>query len=201
MRIYADRPARRLLQIGADAAALVWIAAWVWAAVLLRDALVRLAGPGALLADAGTGLSGNMADAAERVRELPLVGDGLSAPFGSVGDAGETLTDAGRRFEEAVGDAAVALPLLTALLPILVALTVWLPPRARWIRQAADVRRARGLDGGAADRLLALRALANAPVGRLAQVHPDPAGAWHGGDAQATTRLAGLELDRLGLRR
>ncbi|RCV52626.1 hypothetical protein [Marinitenerispora sediminis] len=200
MKIYADRPARRLLQICGDAAALAWIAGWVWAAVALRDALTRLAGPGELLADAGSGLSSSMEDAAERVRELPVVGEGLSAPFGSVGAAGGTLSEAGQRFQEAAGDAALALPLLTALLPGLVVLVGWLPPRVRWVRQAADVRRARALDGDAADRLLALRALTRVPVGRLARVHADPAAAWRDGDAAATARLARVELDRLGLR-
>jgi len=57
----------------------------------------------------------------------------------------------------------------------------------------------RGGRGGA--DLLALRALANQPLRRLAKIDPDPVAAWRRGDATAVDALARLELGRLGLRR
>ena len=48
--------------------------------------------------------------------------------------------------------------------------------------------------------LLALRALARAPMHRLRAVSADPAAGWRTGDPEVLVRLATLELDSLGLR-
>lgn len=200
MKLYADRPARVFWQVLADVLALVWTAAWVWAALGLHAALSALSGPGRLMADAGEGMDHNMSDAAEKVRQVPLAGDGLAAPFGRVGEAGASLGEAGRSLQDSVAGAALSLSLLTAVLPVLLVLALWLPARARWIRRAGEVRRLRSLEPRARNRLLALRALSSAPPARLAAVHADPAGAWHSGDAAAVEALAAVELHRLGLR-
>ena len=48
--------------------------------------------------------------------------------------------------------------------------------------------------------ILAARALATAPLPRLAGLPPGTGAAWKKGDADAVRALAGLELRRLGLR-
>jgi hypothetical protein len=48
--------------------------------------------------------------------------------------------------------------------------------------------------------LLALRALATQPLGRLTRVAPDVAEAWRRGDDATVDALAALELRQLGLR-
>jgi hypothetical protein len=53
----------------------------------------------------------------------------------------------------------------------------------------------------AGEQLLALRALANRPLGRLAAISADPVGAWRNYDALAIHGLAALELRSAGVRR
>ena len=85
-----------------------------------------------------------------------------------------------------------------ALVPILGALLLHLPPRVRFVRRAAA---GRALIDSAADLdLFALRALANQPMHVLAKVSDDPAGAWRARDPDVVRRLAELELADVGLR-
>ncbi|WP_067964166.1 hypothetical protein [Nocardiopsis trehalosi] len=199
MKLYADRPLRLLFQVLADALAVVWIFAWVRAGLALYDALNALAAPGRLMTDAGDGLTANMTDAAELVREVPLAGDSLAAPFTSVGEAGTSLSEAGTLFQQNVADLAMTLALLTTAVPVLLVLVTWLPARLRWARRAGGAARLRSLPEGSGDRLLALRALASVSPARLAAVHPDPVGAWQSGDPAVVRGLADLELRRSGL--
>ncbi|TDQ52428.1 hypothetical protein [Actinorugispora endophytica] len=201
MKIYADHPLRFCLQFLGDAFALVWIVLWIRAASALHEALNALAAPGALMEEAGDGLTSHMRDAAAAAEDVPLVGEQLARPFSGMGDTGEDLAAAGTGFQEGVAELAVGLSLLTAVLPVVVVLGVWLPSRIRWIRQASGVRRLRGLAPAAGAELLALRALSSASAGALSRVHRDPVGAWRSGDADAIDGLAALELGRLGLKR
>jgi hypothetical protein len=52
----------------------------------------------------------------------------------------------------------------------------------------------------AGEQLLALRALANRPLVKLAAIHGDPVGAWRSHDAAAIRGLAALELRASGVR-
>ncbi len=72
----------------------------------------------------------------------------------------------------------------------------WLPLRLRWMRRAGAAVKLRG----SSRDLLALRALANQPLRRLAALDPGIAAAWRRGDPAAVEALAALELRRLGLR-
>ncbi|MUL41038.1 hypothetical protein FZ103_07525 [Streptomonospora sp. PA3] len=200
MRIYADRPLRFLVQLAGDLLTAGWIAAWVWAGLALHETLGSLAAPGALMESAGDGVSENMADAAEQVKRVPLAGDELAAPFSSVGEAGASLSEAGQGFQETMATVALALSLLTAAMPVLFAILVWLATRARWIRRASTAAALRSLPDRSGASLLALRALASARPRRLLQVSADPAGAWRSGDAEAIAGLADVELRRMGLR-
>ncbi|MFC4561649.1 hypothetical protein ACFO4E_07255 [Nocardiopsis mangrovi] len=199
MKLYADRRPRFLAQLAADASAVVWTIGWVWAALGLYDLIASLARPGDLLDEAGEGLSTHMADAAEQARGLPLAGDALAAPLDSVGGAGASLSEAGRDFGAGVTELALTLSLLTAVLPVLVVLAVWLPARAGFVRRATDAVRLRALPADAGARLLALRALSTAPAGRLAALHSDPVAAWQADDPAIVRGLAELELSGMGL--
>jgi hypothetical protein len=53
----------------------------------------------------------------------------------------------------------------------------------------------------AGEQLLALRALANRPLAKLAAVSMDPVGAWRREDVIAISGLANLELRSAGVRR
>jgi hypothetical protein len=74
----------------------------------------------------------------------------------------------------------------------------WLPWRLRYAREAGAARR---LLAGTPDlEILAVRALATAPLDRLAALPPGTGTAWHTGDPAALRELAAVELSRLGLR-
>ncbi|WP_285735015.1 hypothetical protein [Nocardiopsis sp. ATB16-24] len=200
MKPYADDPVRALLQITADLLALVWVYLWVRAALSLREIILTLNRPGELMTGTGEGFTEHMDSAAEQARKVPLAGETLAVPFARMSETGESLTAAGDSLQESVASLALTLPLLTAAIPLLLLVATWLPARARWVRQAASVRRLRTLTPEARSRLLALRALTSVSPARLAGVHEDPAGAWHSDDRRVVDALASLELRRLGLR-
>jgi hypothetical protein len=195
--LYADRPATATRQLITDLLVVAWVAAWVWAAMKLYDLVEKLAVPGRELEGAGTGLADNLADAGDRVDNVPGVGNALASPFEKAADAARSVAGAGRAQQEAVGDLALALALGVLVFPLGLVLFVWLPLRVRWIRRAGA---AAALRAGPAGRdLLALRALATQPLRRLAALGPDVAAAWRDGDPSTVDALARLELRALGL--
>jgi hypothetical protein len=80
----------------------------------------------------------------------------------------------------------------------MLALVIWIPFRAMWIRSATTAARIRKRTGGA--ELLALRALANAPLRRIMDIDEDVVSGWRTGAPSCVDALARLELRRLGLR-
>lgn len=200
MKLYADRPVRACLQLISDLAALIWIFAWVSAALSLREVITSLNRPGELMVSAGDGVTEHMGSAAEQAERVPVAGEALASPFLSVGEAGESLSSAGTSFQESVATLALVLPLLTAVLPLLLLGATWLPLRLRWIRRARQTLLLDSLDPDARERLLALRALTSAPSSALIAVHRDPAAAWHSDDRAVVRDLAAVELRRLALR-
>jgi hypothetical protein len=99
---------------------------------------------------------------------------------------------------EAVQTLAFWLALAVALIPILVLLWVYLPPRLRFVRRASAGQKF--LDEAADLDLFALRAMTHQPLHVLAGLDDDPAGAWRRGDRNVIDRLAELELRSVGLR-
>lgn len=198
MKLYAEKPWRFTRQIIADAAAVVWSAIWIWAAITLYHLVQQLAVPGRKLESAGTSLAADLAEAQSRAGRIPVVGDQVGAPFGSAANAANTIAEAGRDQQSAIGDLATVLAWLTAGIPVLMALALWLPLRLSWIRAASVAAKVRRHEGGS--ELLALRALATAPLRRLASLDSTVVAGWRTGDPQAIDQLAALELRRLGLR-
>jgi len=90
------------------------------------------------------------------------------------------------------------LGLVTAGLPILFAVLIWLPRRIRFSRRATAAQRF--VDSAADLRLFALRAMANQPMHRLAAISHDPVAAWRDNEEKVVARLAALELRSTGLR-
>ncbi|GHJ45367.1 hypothetical protein Cs7R123_27090 [Catellatospora sp. TT07R-123] len=198
MKLYAEKPWRFTRQIVADMAAIVWSAVWIWAAVTLYHLVQKLAVPGQKLESAGGSLAADLTSVQDRARGIPLVGDQVSAPFGNAAKAAGTIAEAGRDQQDAVGSLATALAWLTAGIPVLMALVLWLPLRMSWIRAASTAAKLRRYEGGS--ELLALRALATAPLRRVASLDSTVVAGWRRGDTAAIDQLAALELRRLGLR-
>jgi hypothetical protein len=143
-------------------------------------------------------MTGNMSAAASAARDVPLVGDQLSGPFRSLAGTGNSVRGAGQSAQDAVGTLAAVLAVVLVVLPVGWLLLRWLPWRLGWIREAGAARRL--LTGSADLELLAARAMATAPLPRLAALPAGTGAAWRSGEPGAVRALAALELGRLGLR-
>ncbi|SDD20722.1 hypothetical protein SAMN05660690_3640 [Geodermatophilus telluris] len=198
MRLYAARPDRRLGQVLADAGVLGWLVLWVVVARVVHGAVLVLAEPGRAVEDLGSSVADSMGSAASAAEDVPVVGDELSSPFDALGEAAGSVSGAGQAAQDAVGTLATVLAVVLVVLPVGWLVSRWLPWRLRWVREASAVAR---MSGGPADlELLAARAVATAPLPRLAALPPGTGAAWRAGDPAAVRALAALEAGRLGLR-
>jgi hypothetical protein len=198
MKLYADLPGRRTVQILADLGVLAWVCLWAWVGRLVHDATMELAAPGRQLQSAGSGFREKMTSAGDSVRDLPLVGDKVSTPFRQASGTGTTIEKAGTDLVDAVTRLANVLGWVTALVPILIVGLVWLALRGRFVRRASAAQRF--IDNAADLDLFALRAMAGQPMRKLAAISADPTGAWRRGDEEVIRSLALLELKDTGLR-
>ena len=198
MPLYAQHPAIRLRQASADGGVLIWIVVWIVLARLVHGAVLALAAPGQAVSSLGSSVAGNMGSAARAAHDVPLVGDELSSPFQRLAGAGDSVRAAGQSAQHSVGTLAAVLAVVLVVLPVGWLLLRWLPWRLRWAREAGAARR---LLAGKPDlHVLAARALATAPLPRLATLPAGTGAAWQAGDPAAVRALASLELRRLGLR-
>lgn len=198
MVLYAAAPLHRARQVAADVLVLVAVYAAIRAGQAVHTAVLRLAEPGRQLESAGRDIGTSLHDAAAQVGGLPLVGDGVRVPLDRAASATATLVRAGQEQQVAVGQLAVLLGVLIAVIPVLLVLLVWLPARVRFARRAGAAQRF--IDADADLDLFALRAMAGQPMHLLARISDDPAGAWRRGDPDVVRRLAVLELRSVGLR-
>jgi len=198
VRIYADRAAPRVRQLLTDLLVIAWTYLWIRLGMKLFDLVEKLAVPGQKLEGAGNGLADNLGSAADKINDVPGVGNAVAAPFSKAAEAAKSLANAGRDQQEIVGDLAWALTFMLLAVPLGLVLFVWLPLRVRWIRRASSAAQLRG--GSAGRDLLALRALATQPLRRLTKLDPQIATAWRRGDPDAVEALARLQLRSLGLR-
>lgn len=196
MRWYAERPGRLALQLVVDLLAVAWVVVAVLVGVATRAAVLALQGPARTLSDAGGRIRDAFAGASGTASGVPFVGDDLARALTPGVDAGAGLAQSGQDYGDAIGTLATAAGVLVPLALLLPVLLAWLPLRLRYARRAGAAAAARS---GSPD-LLALRALARAPVRTLRDVSPDPAADWRAGDPAVTRRLASLELESLGLR-
>ncbi len=197
MVLYSQLPGRRVRQILGDLLLAVWIVVWVRVALGVREATLALADPGRQIDQSASGLARWLRDAGSKVGEIPLVGDGVSAPFEGAGDAAAQLAAAGQAQVEAVQSLALWLGIAVAVIPVLCVAAFYVPLRWRFVRRATAGRRF--VDSAADLDLFALRALSHQPLHVLAKISDDPAGAWREGDRSVIARLADLELRDCGL--
>ena len=154
----------------------------------------RLPDP-ALVVLVGASGSGKSRWARDRYRAEEVVSsDALRGVVGSGPHDLDASADAFALLETIV---AARLGLGPALMPTLIVLGFYLPPRVGFVRDASAG--ARFVDSADDLDLFALRALANQPLHALARISADPAGAWRAKDPYVVHQLAILELDRVGL--
>ena len=128
--------------------------------------------------------------------DLPLVGKKLGGPGRDIAQVGRETITAGRDQRAGTEDLASLLGWIVALVPTLPLLATYLPPRLRRERERRAIVRALKADPVGARRLLAHRALMNAPLDEVLAVSKDPLGEVDNG---RSPQLAKLEADRLGL--
>ncbi|GGR56277.1 uncharacterized membrane protein YciS (DUF1049 family) [Nocardioides luteus] len=197
MKLYADTPVRRVSQLLADLLTVGWVVGWVLVGRLVHKLVSALAVPGEKMDDAGTSLSAKLLEAAGKVDDLPLVKDGIAAPFEGAAKAADQLRAAGEAQVEAVASIAIGLAVAVVAVPVLMWLMVYLPLRLRFIRRATSTQRF--LQSGTGADLVALRAMSTQPLHKLVRISDDPVRAWREGDAEVVARLAELELRSVGL--
>ncbi|KGN33338.1 membrane protein [Knoellia sinensis KCTC 19936] len=198
MKLYADLPGRRLVQILADLGFVAWIALWAWVGRRVHDVTMALAEPGRQLQGAGSGFREKMSGAGDSVDDLPVLDDRVAGPFRSAAGAGTDIEQAGTDLVRAVERFALVIGWTTALVPILIVTIWWAVQRGRFARRASAAQRF--IDADHDLDLFALRAIANQPMASLAKVSHDPSGAWRRGERDMIRALALLELKDSGLK-
>ncbi|MEZ5191227.1 MAG: hypothetical protein R2734_00830 [Nocardioides sp.] len=198
MKMYADTPVRRTLQLVGDLLFLVWLVAWVWVGGVVHDGTAALAEPGHAISGAATSLGAGLAEAGGRLGDVPLVGDGIAVPFDRAAAASGRLAEAGQAEARAAERLGFWLGLSIAAIPILVVTAFYLPGRVG-SRAARDRRRPlrRCRRGPRPLRPAGAGTPADAPVGEHQR---RSAGDWRRRDADVIRRLGELELRACGLR-
>ena len=145
------------------------------------------------------GIAGNLDSAGSGADKVPLIGDVLSKPLTAAGGFARDIAGAGQQLNSTASWLAWLLALAVAAPPIMAIAMPWLVLRLRFFRRkwvAVTLSRT-----PAGEQLLALRALANRPLAKLAAIDADPVGAWRREDPTAISGLAALELRSAGVAR
>lgn len=195
---YATTPGRLLAQLVSDIVTAVWAVIWVSVGLAVHRAVAIISEVGRQVHDGADGLSQGLASAGHSAGSIPLVGGSLSTPLRAAGNAASDVAGAGASLDSTAAWLAWVLALAVALPPILAVAMPWLFLRIRFVRRKWTTVTLASTAAG--EQLLALRALTNRPMVRLAEVSDDPVGAWRSQDTVAVRKLAALELRAAGIR-
>lgn len=196
---YATTPGRLLAQLVSDVVVVLWTTIWVFVGLAVHSAINTIAAVGRQVSDGATGVSENLNHAGDNTDDFPLVGDALSKPLRAASRAALDIAGAGHSLDTTATWLAIVLGVAVAAPPILFVALPWLVLRVRFFRRKWTAITLAATPAG--EQLLALRALANRPLAKLASVSIDPVGAWRRDDAVAIRGLANLELRSSGIRR
>lgn len=194
---YATTPGRLTLQLLSDVLIALWTTLWVLVGLAVHDAISTFAKFGRQVNTSSTGIAHNFDSAGHRAEHIPLIGDALSKPFVGAGHAAREIATAGHNLDTTATWLAVVLALAVAAPPALAFVVPWLIRRVRFFRRKWTMIGLAATPGG--EQLLALRALSNRPLRRLAKVSLDPAGAWRREEVAVIRGLAALELRAAGI--
>ena len=195
---YATTPARLTSQLFSDAVVIVWTTIWVFVGMAVHSAVATIAKFGYQVESGANGVAGNLDSAGDRVDGFPLIGEALASPLTGAGNAAREIAEAGQSLGVTAAWLAWLLALAVAAPPILALMMPWLFLRIRFFRRKWTVVTLASTVAG--EQLLALRALANRPLTKLAAISADPVGAWRSQDPVAIRGLAALELRASGVR-
>ncbi|BBX54217.1 hypothetical protein GCM10009645_29660 [Mycolicibacterium poriferae] len=177
---------------------LTWTVIWVMVGTAVHSAVSVIADFGYQVQSGANGVAGNLDSAGDSADGIPLIGDALASPLTGAGDAAREIAGAGQTLGVTAAWLAWVLALAVAAPPILALMMPWLFLRVRFFRRKWTAITLASTAAG--EQLLALRALANRPLAKLAAVSADPVGAWRYQDPVAIRGLAALELRAAGIR-
>jgi hypothetical protein len=195
---YATTPARLAAQLISDLVVITWTSIWVLVGMAVHAAVSTIAKVGRQVETGANGVSHNLDTAGDRTDDFPLIGDALSKPLRAASDAALDIAGAGHSLDTTASWLAWVLALAVAAPPILFVALPWLVLRIRFFRRKWTALTLAATPSG--EQLLALRALANRPLAKLAAITDDPVGAWRREDPFAVHGLAALELRAAGVR-
>ena len=196
---YATVPSRLLAQLISDIVIAVWSIIWLLVGMAVHSAVSTIAAVGRQVQTGANGVADNLNTAGDRTDDVPLVGDALTAPLRAASEAALDIAGAGHSLDTTASWLAWVLAIAVAAPPILFVAMPWLFLRIRFFRRKWTALALAATPAG--EQLLALRALANRPLAKLAAIHSDPVGAWRSHDAEAIRGLAALELHAAGVQR
>lgn len=194
---YAATPGRLLIQLLSDLTVAFWTVVWVEVGMGVHEAVATIAEVGRQVESGASGVADNLDSAGSSADQVPLIGDALSKPLTAAGDAAAEIAGAGNSLDTTASWLAILLAVAVAAPPILAIGMPWLALRMRFFRRKWTTVTLAATPAGV--QLLALRALTNRPLRRLARVDADPVGAWRREDAMAIHGLAALELRAAGI--
>lgn len=190
-------PLRRAIHLAGDLVLAGWCVLWALVGWTVKSVVDTLAAPAQGISDTTANLATRVDDAARQLSEVALVGEQLAQPFGPMAETLRGLSRQAAEQVDTVHGIAWLMFWVVFLIPSLTVALVYLPPRIMRARESAA---ARTYINELADLdLFALRAMAKAPMTKLAKITSDPVAAWRRGDREAIRALANLELKRVGI--
>ncbi len=181
-----------------DLAVVAWVVIAILVGIAVADAVKELTALSESVSNAGRAIEGS-GSAIGSLRDLPLVGGQIGDAAEGVQGAGRGVVDEGRAAGVTIERVANLLGLVVALLPILPALALYLPPRLARASEIGSLKRV--VRAGAGDprleRFLAERALHHLSYRELARVSREP---WRDLAEGRHRDLAEAELRRVGVR-
>lgn len=200
MQLYPTLPEARAATALRDGLVVLALALFIFVGVKVHDAVDRLAVLGAGVTDAGGAVRSGFDDAADAVKDVPIVGGPVGDGLKSAGsETGSPIEDVGRQGEQSAHDLANLLGVVTALIPAALLLSTFLPGRIRQVRglTAAALVLADPADP-ARREAIAQRAAFDLPYGTLIRHTRDPLGDLQAGRFDP---LVAAVLEDAGLRR